>query len=78
MRARMMLPSGRYSSATRQGRHGRLVHSSQILLATDVLLRQAEFRDGHERRKGLGPADGHILHGHPGDIRAELDLDVNS
>src|SRR5262249_44735126 len=53
-----------------------LVHPPQIVFPTDILLWQPQFRDGHERRKALGPHYRRFLNRHFSQVRAHLDLYV--
>src|SRR5258708_1832215 len=57
------------------GRHRGGVLQREILISPDVLLRQAQLCDGHKRGERLLPQLPRLLHGHPCQIDAELDLE---
>src|SRR5215212_4252980 len=58
------------------GRHRGGVHSREVVLPADVLLRQAQLGDSDEWRERLRPDHRHVLDRHVLQIDAELDLDV--
>ena len=67
---------GRVLGGDPPGCEGQCVHLLQIVLTGDVLLRQPQPGHRDERRELLGPLHGGVLHRHPPQVGAELNLDV--
>src|SRR6185369_13813459 len=58
------------------GGHRRPVHLFEIVFPADILLRQAQFCDGHVRRKTLWPNHRRFLNRHLCQIHTQLYLDI--
>src|SRR5882724_5906122 len=70
-----MLPSGRWCSVTRQAAIEVLSILSK-LSSPPISCWEPQLRDGHIRRKALGPHHRRLLDWHASQVRAELDLEI--